>query len=76
VQKREVPEEISLGTKSVGSLQDYLVKNRLAKSRSEARRLIKQGAVYIDGKRVTDVNVTFPKDTIIRVGKRRYIKST
>ena len=76
VQKREVPKEISLGTKSVGSLQDYLVKNQLAKSRSEAKRLIEQGAVYLDGKRVTDVNFTFPKDTIIRVGKRRYLKSS
>jgi len=75
-QKGEVPEEIELGTKSGISLQDYLVENHLAKSRSEARRLIEQGAVYINGERVTDVNFTFPKDTIIRVGKRRYIKST
>ena len=76
VQKREVPDEISLGTKSGKGLQDYLVENKLAKSRSEAKRLIEQGEVYVDGKRVTDVNFTFPKDTIIRVGKRRYIKST
>ena len=76
VQKKEVPEEIELGTKSGGILQDYLVENKLAKSKSEARRLIEQGAVYIDGERVTDINGTFPKDTIIRVGKRRFIKST
>jgi len=75
-QKREVPEEIELGTKSGSSLQDYLVENHLAESRSGARRLIEQGAVYINGKRVTDVNYTFPKDTILRVGKRRFIKST
>ena len=75
-QKREIPEEIELGTKSGSSLQDYLVENNLAKSRSEARRLIEHGAVYVDGKRVNDVNRTFPKDTIIRVGKRRFIKST
>jgi len=75
-QRREIPEEIKEGTKSGDSLRDYLVKNHLAKSRSEATRLIEQGAVYVDGKRVTDVNWTFPKDTIIRVGKRRYIKST
>ena len=75
-QKREVPEEIDLGTKSGSGLQDYLVENQLAKSKSEARRFIEQGAVYINGQRVTDVNRTFPKDTIIRVGKRRFIKST
>jgi len=76
VQKKEVPEEIDLGTKSGSSLQDYLVENHLAKSKSEARRFIEQGAVYINGQRETDVNRTFPKDTIIRVGKRRFIKST
>jgi len=75
-QKREVPAERKLGTKSGRTLQDYLVKNHLAKSRSEAKRLIEQGAVYINGERVTDVNWTFSKGTIIKVGKRRYIEST
>jgi tyrosyl-tRNA synthetase len=76
VQKKEVPEEIELGTKSGSILQDYLVENKMAKSKSEARRLIEQGAVYINGERVTDIYFTFPKDTIIRVGKRRFLKST
>ena len=75
-QKGEIPEDIELGTKSGSILQDYLVENKMAKSRSEARRLVEQGAVYINGGRVTDINYTFPKDTIIRVGKRRFIKST
>ncbi len=76
VQRKEKPEEIALGTKSGKSLQDYLVENRLAKSKSEARRLIDQGAVYINDERVKDANYTVQKDDIIRVGKRRYIKST
>jgi tyrosyl-tRNA synthetase len=75
-QKREIPEDIELGTKSGSILQDYLVENKMAKSKSEARRLVEQGAVYINGERVTDINYTFPKDTIIRAGKRRFIKST
>ena len=77
IQQKEVPEEIKKGTKSGGTrLQDYLVENHLAKSRSEAKRLVEQGAVYLNGERVTDVNWTFPKGTVIRVGKRRYIEST
>lgn len=76
VQRKEKPEEIALGTKSGKSLQDYLAENRLAKSKSEARRLIDQGAVYINDERVKDANYTVQKDDIIRVGKRRYIKST
>jgi len=76
VQRKEVPEEIALGTKSGKSLQDYLVENRLAKSKSEARRLIDQGGVYVNDERAKDVNYTVKKDDIIRVGKRRYIQST
>ncbi|MFB0559160.1 MAG: tyrosine--tRNA ligase [Dehalococcoidales bacterium] len=75
-QKGEAPEEIKLGTRSHGSLQDYLVENRLAKSRSEARRLIEQGAVDVDGKRVTDVHWKIAKGNVIKVGKRHFIEST
>jgi len=76
VQKKEIPEKIALGTKSGKGLQAYLVENQMVTSNSEAKRLIKHGAVYVDGKRITDVDYTFPKGTIIKVGKRRYIKST
>jgi len=76
VQKREVPKEIDLGTKAGDNIQDYLVKNQLVKSRSEARRLIVQGGIYAFNERITDVNWIVPKDVIIRVGKRRYIQST
>ncbi|MEJ2047735.1 MAG: tyrosine--tRNA ligase [Dehalococcoidia bacterium] len=75
-QKREVPAEIREGTKSGDTLRDYLVKNQLAKSRAEAKRLSEQGAREVDGKKITDVNWTFPRGTIIKVGKRGYIKST
>jgi tyrosyl-tRNA synthetase len=76
VQRKERPAEIDLGSKSGKSLPDYLAENKLAKSKSEARRLIVQGAVYINDERVKDANYTVRKDDIIRVGKRRYIKST
>jgi tyrosyl-tRNA synthetase len=76
VQRREKPEEITLGTKSGKSLQDYLVENQLAKSKSEARRLIDQGGVYINDKREKDANYIVREGDIIKVGKRRYIQST
>jgi tyrosyl-tRNA synthetase len=76
VQRKEAPDEIKLGTKSGKSLQDYLVENQLAKSKSEARRLIEQGAVDINGEKVTDGRKIVAKDSIIKVGKRGYIRST
>ena len=50
----------------------------LVSSKSEARRLIKQGGCYINNNRVADISFklkidTFTKDTIIlRAGKKKY----
>ena len=75
-QERKNPAEIKEGTKANVNLRDYLVINQLAKSRSEAKRLIEQGAVDVDGVKITDVNWTFPSGTTIKVGKRGHIRST
>ena len=48
-----------------------------AKSNGEARRLIKQGAVSLDGERVTDDQTTVPADgaeRVLKVGKRRFAR--
>ena len=56
------------------NINKLLVEIGLAKSHSEAGRLIAQGAVEIDGKKVTS-NVAPVKDIfIIKVGKRRFAK--
>lgn len=41
---------------------------------SEARRLINQGAVEIDGEVIKDVNYEVDKGGVLKVGKRRFIK--
>ncbi len=48
----------------------------LVKSNGEARKLIKAGAVSIDGEKVTDVDHEFPlnAEKVIKVGKRRFLK--
>jgi tyrosyl-tRNA synthetase len=75
-QKREVPEEVKEYQISAEmSIRDFLVAANLAKSRSEARRLIEQGAVDVDGKKVTDVDWKIKKGNIIKTGKRDYIKA-
>jgi tyrosyl-tRNA synthetase len=59
-----------------GALTAELTKARLTQSRSEARRLLAQGAIDIDGKTVTeDIDVaTIRSGSIIKVGKRRFAK--
>jgi tyrosyl-tRNA synthetase len=55
-----------------------LVTVGLAESRAEARRLVQQGGVYIDGERQEIVNsVTLWKPgmtTLLKVGKRRFVR--
>ncbi len=47
-----------------------------ADSNSAARRLIQQGAVSIDGERITDANAqVFPDDgAVLKAGKRRFVR--
>ncbi|MBP7844826.1 MAG: tyrosine--tRNA ligase [Proteobacteria bacterium] len=57
-------------------LTKLMAEAELAPSLSEARRLIVQGGVYIDGSRVTETNYVIEgtKEALVKVGKRKYIK--
>jgi tyrosyl-tRNA synthetase len=79
VQHKETPEEIPALEVPAGSdaaLSAELVRAGLAKSRTEARRLMQQNAVEIDGKAVTeDIGISkVAGGSIIKVGKRRFIR--
>ena len=71
------PEEMEeLNLKSDKSLIDIISSVGLTKSKGEARRMISQGAVRLDGEKVTNVNLVINKgsEAVIKVGKRRFIK--
>ena len=55
-----------------------LKERRLCKSKSEAKRLINQSAVRVDGKRTTDENfrIKINSKTLFQVGKKRFLKIT
>ena len=79
VQHREMPDEIPVLDVPAGSeatLSAELVRAGLAKSRTEARRLMQQNAVEVDGKAVSeDIEISkVAGGSIIKVGKRRFIK--
>jgi tyrosyl-tRNA synthetase len=56
------------------NLSRLLVAAGLAPSRGEARRLLQQNAVEIDGARVSDTTAVLLFDTIVRAGRRRFIR--
>ena len=81
--RREVPEEIEerevsreAGAESV-PLAKTLAQLGLASSGSEARRLIGQGGVSVEGERVSDPNAKLPAGVhLLKVGKRKFTRVT
>ncbi|PKL81893.1 MAG: tyrosine--tRNA ligase [Ignavibacteriae bacterium HGW-Ignavibacteriae-3] len=55
---------------------DLIVKVGFAPSKGEARRLVAQGGVTVDGRKVTDIKeiIKIDKTKILKVGKRNFIK--
>jgi tyrosyl-tRNA synthetase len=77
VQNKEIPDEIeecSYNLMHEVDLKDLLTAISMAKSRSDAGRLIDQGAVSINGQTVTVNSVKIEDGSIVKVGKRRFAK--
>jgi tyrosyl-tRNA synthetase len=76
-QKKEAPDKVVplIGfSNTETTLTIVLTRAGLTKSRSEARRLLAQGAIEINGKKVTeDLDISnIAKGSIIKVGKHRF----
>ncbi len=62
-------EEITIGENK--NILDLLVEVKFVSSKSEARRKIDEGAVYINDEKVTDVNLSgFENETILKLGRK------
>jgi tyrosyl-tRNA synthetase len=80
--RKEMPEEIEERAVAFGDwdLKQLLVELGLASSKTEARKLIEQGGVYVDGERrdskVNEALILRPNKPgfDIRVGKRRFLR--
>jgi len=86
-QKKEIPEETrtvelrgvlrpsgKLEIEVQRDITSLLVEAGLAKSRSEANRLLAQGAIEVDGEKVSTSLVSLKDGSIIKVGKRRFLR--
>ncbi len=78
--KKEIPDDIpefklNNDSKELGIL-DLILKVNFAPSKGEARRLVTQGGVTLDGEKIEDITATIKikKESILRVGKRKFIK--
>lgn len=78
--KKDVPddiEEVHYGTEgsSVNILQ-LLAETKLCASKNEARRMVEQGAVSINGTKIDDykAEILLDNEKIVKVGKRKFLK--
>jgi tyrosyl-tRNA synthetase len=57
-------------------IMKLLQKTGVPKSNSEARRLIEQGSVYLDGERINEINLDVPlrEGSFLKVGKKAFFK--
>lgn len=78
--KKEVPDEIPEfkinDNFSSIPIVELILKVNFAESKSEAKRLIQQGGVSIDGNKIENVNevININKELILKVGKRKFVK--
>ena len=82
IQRRELPDDMPTfdlpdqATLSSMKLSGLLVASGLAASNGDARRLISQGAVQIDGERVAEDGAAadVKAGSVLRSGRRRYVR--
>ena len=55
-------------------LSRLLVATKLAASRGEARRLLQQNAVEVDGERTLAESARLPFGAVLRAGRRRFVR--
>jgi len=78
--KKEIPDDlpefkIPSGKKEIG-IVDLIVEVKFAPSKGEARRLVVQGGVSINGEKIDNINkpIQLESEMILKVRKRKFIK--
>lgn len=76
--KKEIPDEIEETVVNAGNynLADLLTQTNLAPSKKEAKRLIEQGGVKLNGEKAsnTGAEIELKDELLIQVGKRKFLR--
>ncbi|MCK6543839.1 tyrosine--tRNA ligase [bacterium] len=76
--KKEIPEDIPVISLNKGTwiISKLLLECKLVESGKEAQRQIQQGAVNINGEKITDERavIQIESELVIKVGKRKFLK--
>ncbi len=74
--QRDIPDdipEIRVSETSVW-LPKFLSEHNIVDSTNEGRRMIKQGAIKVNGEKYEQEDLTLAADMVIQVGKRKFVK--
>lgn len=84
--QKEIPSDLAVHVVDPGKISESKEANiidvleEILASRGEAKRLVRQGGIYIDGSRIDDIelklNFSKKDDYILKIGKRRFYKIT
>ncbi len=76
--QRDIPEDIPelQVTEADVWLPKFLSENNIVESTNEGRRMIKQGAIKINGNKYEQEDLQLETDMVIQVGKRKFVKIT
>lgn len=73
--KKELPRDLKIyRAKRSENFADFLVRNRLLSSKSDAKRLICGGGLDFNGVRVKNYAEEISGDGVLKIGQRRFIK--
>ncbi len=72
--KKEIPDEVEEFTPSSYDIMTILLESKFVESKGEARRVVEQKGIKIDGKIVESIDMKVDKDAIVQKGKINFIK--
>jgi tyrosyl-tRNA synthetase len=74
-QQKEVPDEMpEFALRNGQTVLDVILEAQLAASKSEARRLVDQKGVRLDGEVLERGDLAFPHPGVLQVGKRKFLR--
>jgi tyrosyl-tRNA synthetase len=73
-EKKEKPTDIPEFKPSAYDIVTVLVESKIAKSKSDARKLIEQGGVKVNGEKVSSIEETVKPGDIVQKGSRFFVK--
>ncbi len=75
--KKEIPDNIpSLNFKgsNLRDILDDLIKEKFVPSKKEFNRLLEQGGIKLNGKKIQDLDINIKNNDVLKIGKKKFLR--